>query len=69
MMNGFKNQQAKDLMEFNFDFFSNEKKKTFGRLNSGETFPKTTINLQDIKITKQKKEKLEEIIAQNTIII
>ena len=56
-------------MEFNFNFFSNEKKKTFGRLNSGETFPKTIINLQDIKIIKQKKEEREEIIAQDTIII
>jgi len=65
----FKNQQAKDLMDFNFNFFSNEKKKSFGRLKSGDTFPKTTINLQDIKIIKQKKERKEEIIAQDTIFI
>ena len=65
----FKNQQAKDLMEFNFNYFSNEKKKTFGRLKSRNTFPKTTIHLQDIKIIKQKKERQEEIIAQDTIII
>jgi len=65
----FKNEQAKDLMEFNFNLFSNEKKKTFGRLNSGDLFPKTTINLHDIKIIEQKKEKKENIIAQDTIII
>ena len=65
----FRNQQAKDLMDFNFDLFSNGKKKTFGRLDSGEIFPKTTINLQDIEIIKDKKEKKEKIIAQNTITI
>ena len=65
----FKNQQAKKLMKFDFKFFSNEKKKTFGRLNSGESFPKTTINLQDVKITEQKRKKKEDIIAHDTIII
>ncbi len=65
----FKNQQAKDLMEFNFNLFSNDKKKTFGRLHSGEMFPKTTINLQDVEIMKVKNEKKEKIIAQDTIII
>lgn len=65
----FKNQQAKDLMKFNFNLFSNDKKKTFGRLKSGDLFPETTINLQDIKIIKEKKEKKENIIAQDTIII
>ncbi len=65
----FKNQQAKELMEFNFSLFSREKKKTFGRLDSGEKFPKTTINLQDIEIKKDKKEKKEKIIAHDTIII
>ncbi|MEE9377469.1 MAG: hypothetical protein V3V33_05490 [Candidatus Lokiarchaeia archaeon] len=65
----FKNQQAKDLMKFSFNLFSNDKKKTFGRLKSGDMFPETTINLQDIKIIKEKKETKENIIAQDTIII
>ena len=65
----FKNQQAKDLMKFNFNLFSKEKKKSFGRLDSGKMFPKTKINLQDIEIKKDKKEKKENIIAQDTIII
>ncbi|MFX1593812.1 MAG: hypothetical protein ACFFCL_14050 [Promethearchaeota archaeon] len=65
----FKNQQAKDLMEFNFNLFSNEKKKAFGRLDTGELFPKTTINLQDIEIIKQKKEKKENIVSKDIIII
>jgi len=65
----FKNQQAKELMKFDFRFFSNEKKKTFGRLNSGESFPKTTINLQDVKTFEQKRKKKEDIIAHDTIII
>ena len=65
----FKNQNAKELMKFDFKFFSNEKKKTFGRLKSSKTFPKTTINLQDIKISEEKKKMKETIIAQDTIII
>jgi hypothetical protein len=65
----FKNQEAKDLMEFNFKLFSNEKKKTFGRLNCGENFPKTTINLQDIKILVKKDKKKEDIIEQDIITI
>lgn len=65
----FKNKQAKDLMQFNFNLFSNDKKKTFGRLNSGEMFPKTKINLQDVEIIKDKKGNKEKIIAQDTIII
>ena len=65
----FKNQQAKDLMKFNFKLFSNEKKKSFGRLNSGEEFPKTTIHLQDITIVGQKKKMKENIIEEDTIII
>ena len=62
-------QQAKEIMNFKFNLFSNDKKKAFGRLNSGEMFPKTTINLQDVEIMKDKKEKKEKIIAQDTIII
>jgi hypothetical protein len=65
----FRNQQAKDLMDFNFELFSNDKKKTFGRLDSGEIFPKTTISLQDIEIIKDKKEKKEKIIAQDTFTV
>lgn len=65
----FKNQQAKELMKFDFHFFSNEKKKSFGRLHSDEIFPKTTINLQDIKITTQKRKGEENIIAHEVIII
>jgi hypothetical protein len=65
----FKNQQAKDLMEFNFKLFSNDKKNTFGRLDSGESFPKTTIKLQNVEIMKDKNKQKEKIIAQDTIII
>jgi hypothetical protein len=63
-----KNQKAKDLMKFDFNLFSSEKQKTFARLNRGESFSKTTINLQDIKIDKGTK-KEGEIINQSTIII
>ena len=56
-------------VDFDFRFFSNEKKKTFERLNSGESFPKTTINLQDVKTSEQKRKKKEDIIAHDTIII
>ncbi len=62
----FKNQQAKDLMNFKFKLFSKGKKKAFGRLISGERFPKTTINLQDVEFAEEKKEK---IVAQDTIVI
>ncbi|MFX0004960.1 MAG: hypothetical protein ACFE9J_15955, partial [Candidatus Hermodarchaeota archaeon] len=65
----FKNKQAKNLMKFNFRLFSNEKRKTFGRLSRGELFPKTTINLQDVEILENKKEKKENVIAQDIIII
>jgi len=65
----FKNEQAKDLMKFNFQFFSSEKKKAFGRLDNEDSFPKTEISLQDIKISGQKKKKKEEILAQEKIII
>jgi hypothetical protein len=65
----FKNQKAKELMKFNFKLFSNEKKKSFGRLSSGKLFPKTTLNLQDIEFIKGDKEKKKNILAQDTIII
>jgi hypothetical protein len=65
----FKNQQAKDLMNFDFQFFSTEKKKTFGRLRSRDSFPRTKINLQDIKTSKQKRKTKDEILAQEVIII
>ncbi|MFX1377954.1 MAG: hypothetical protein ACFFA4_02575 [Promethearchaeota archaeon] len=65
----FKNKQAKDLMEFNFKLYSNEKRKTFERIKSGENFPRTTINLQDIEIITDKKERKENILAQDIIII
>jgi len=65
----FKNQQAKDLMNFDFNFFSNEKKKTFGRLNCGEKFPMTKINLQDVNISKKEKKISENIVAEDIIII
>ena len=64
----FKNIKAKALMKFDFTMFSNEKQKTFNRLNRGKSFSETTIHLQDIKIDKKKKRK-EEIISQSTIII
>jgi hypothetical protein len=62
----FKNKQAKDLMNFKFEIFSNDKRKAFSRLDTGEIFPKTTINLQDVEFIE---EKTEKIIAQDTIII
>ncbi|MFW9947641.1 MAG: hypothetical protein ACFFDX_12525 [Candidatus Odinarchaeota archaeon] len=62
----FKNQQAKEIMNFKFEIFSNDKKKAFARLDSGEIFPKTTINLQDIEFVEEKKEK---VVAHDTIII
>ncbi|MFW9826139.1 MAG: hypothetical protein ACFFEY_00785 [Candidatus Thorarchaeota archaeon] len=62
----FKNKQAKELMNFKFEIFSNDKKKSFGRLSSGEIFPRTTINLQDVEFVKKNTEK---ILAQDTIII
>ncbi|MFX0023814.1 MAG: hypothetical protein ACFE9S_15920 [Candidatus Hermodarchaeota archaeon] len=65
----FKNQQAKELMEFNFKLFTNDKKKSFGRLNSSKLFPKTTINLQDIKVMKGVRKKKQTILEQDTIII
>lgn len=65
----FKNQEAKNLMNFNFKLFSNEKKKTFSRLICGDLFPKTTINLQDIKISGEKDKNKEDIIAQDIITI
>jgi hypothetical protein len=64
----FKNEKAKELMKFNFNSFSKEKEKTFGRLDRGESFSKTTINLQDLKISKGIKKK-GEILDQSTIVI
>ena len=64
----FKNSKAKDLMKFNFNHFSKEKKMTFGRLDRGESFSKTTINLQDLKMGKGRKNK-GEILNQSTIVI
>jgi len=64
----FKNQKAKNLMNFDFNLFSTEKQKAFGRLNRGKNFSETTINLQDIKIDKETK-KEGELINQSTIII
>ena len=64
----FKNEKAKELMKFNFNSFSKEKKKTFGRLDRGESFSKTTINLQDLKISKGIKKK-GQILDQSTIVI
>ncbi|NVM45746.1 MAG: hypothetical protein HWN79_12600 [Candidatus Lokiarchaeota archaeon] len=64
----FKNNRAKNLMEFDFNSFSKEKEKSFGRLDRGESFSKTTINLQDLKIGKSKDRK-GEILNQSTIVI
>ena len=64
----FKNQKAKSLMNFDFNLFSSEKEKTFGRLNRGKNFSETTINLQDIKIDDEHQKK-GEVINQSTIII
>lgn len=64
----FKNKKAKDLMEFDFNLFTKDKEKSFGRLNRGESFSKTTINLQDVKMGKKTKSK-GEILNQSTIVI
>lgn len=64
----FKNKKAKELMKFNFSKFSKEKEKTFGRLDRGESFSKTTINLQDLQMDKKTGSK-GEILNQSTIVI
>jgi len=64
----FKNDRAKELMKFNFNSFSKEKKISLGRLDRGESFSKTIINLQDLKKGKGKGSK-EEILNQSTIVI
>ena len=64
----FKNQKAKNLMKFDFNLFSSEKQKSFGRLNRGISFSETTINFQDITINKETRKK-EELINQSRIII
>jgi hypothetical protein len=65
----FMNEDAKDLMHFDFNLFSREKKKTLGRLSSGDLFPQTEVRLQDIKITKKHQKTKQDILAQQTIII
>ena len=64
----FKNEKAKELMKFDFDFFAKEKEKTFGRLDRGKSFKRTVINLQDLK-KDAKKGKKEEILNQSIIIV
>ena len=64
----FKNDKAKELMKFNFNNFSKEKEMTFGRLDRGESFSETIINLQDLKKGKGKNNK-GEILNQSTIVI
>jgi hypothetical protein len=59
----FKNQKAKELMNFDFDLFSNSKKEAFERLERGQKFTGTLIKLQDIK----KKDKKKEIISEREI--
>ncbi|MHA1192078.1 MAG: hypothetical protein ACTSP9_07250 [Promethearchaeota archaeon] len=59
----FKNEQAKKLMNFDFQLFSREKEKSFGRLDRGSKFTKTLIDLQNIKPPKEKKE-TEQILAE-----
>jgi hypothetical protein len=65
----FMNEDAKNLMSFNFNLFSQEKMKTFGRLSSGDLFPQTEVRLQDIKITKKHQKTKQDILAQQIIII
>jgi hypothetical protein len=64
----FKNERAKDLIKFNFKFFSKEKEKTFGRLDRGKSFSKTIINLQNLKLD-NKTGSQGEILNQSTIIV
>lgn len=54
----FKNEKAKELMDFNFKIFSEEKRKMFNRLNRGHQFSETTINLQDIKVIEKDNNKI-----------
>ena len=55
-------------MNFDFNLFSTEKQKAFGRLNRGKNFCETKIELQNIEIDQDKK-KNGEIINKSTIII
>lgn len=64
----FKNNRAKDLMKFDFNLFSKEKEKTFGRLDRGKNFSKTTINLQNLEIDEKTGSK-KLIRNQSTIIV
>lgn len=64
----FKNKKAKDLMKFNFSLFSKEKEEAFGRLDRGESFSETTINLQDVTMNEESKGK-GKVISQSTIVI
>jgi hypothetical protein len=64
----FKNEKAKDLMNFDFNLFSKEKEKTFSRLNRGKSFSKTTINLQNLEIDEKTGSK-RKIRNQSTIIV
>ncbi|MFX1527417.1 MAG: hypothetical protein ACFFB4_07565 [Promethearchaeota archaeon] len=64
----FKNKSAEKLMDFNFRIFSKEKKNTFNRLNRGNKFSQTKIQLQDIKTDLKPKSK-EKILDEMTIII
>jgi hypothetical protein len=58
----FKNEQAKKLMNFDFQIYSKEKEKSFGRLDRGSKFSKTLIDLQNIIPSKKKKE-IEQILG------
>jgi hypothetical protein len=51
----FKNEQAKNLMNFDFQLFSKEKQDSLGRLDRGSKFSKTLINFQNIVPSKKKK--------------
>jgi hypothetical protein len=61
----FKNTKAKELMNFNFKIFSEEKKKMFNRLSRGTQFSETKIHLQDISSQDMKK----EVIIEETHIV
>ena len=62
----FRNENAKKLMNFDFDTFSNCKKNSFGRLTRGSNFTKTLINLQDIK-SHEKSDLKDQILSEVNI--
>lgn len=64
----FRNETAKKLSNFDFNYFSSGKIKSLKRLERGTQFKSTTILLKDIEIMNEKHKK-EKIVNENKIII